>query len=200
MLLHHLDMATLIQTVGYAGIIFVIFAETGLIIGFFLPGDSLIFTAGLLASQHIFNIGFLVPAMWISAVMGYFLAYWLGEKIGHWLLQRNDSFWFKKKYIVEAKDFYEKHGGQALIIGRLVPIIRTFVPVVAGMARMNRHNYIIYNLIGASIWVCGLSLLGYYLGQAVPAIGNYLLPIMLLIVFISLLPALWHFFKKRMKP
>jgi membrane-associated protein len=193
---HHIDIVTIVRTVGYAGVLLIIFAETGLFIGFFLPGDSLIFTAGLLASQHVFNLWILIPATLVSAIAGYFLAYWFGEKLGHWLLQRKDSIWFKKKYIWEAEKFYSKHGGKALIIGRLVPIIRTFVPIVAGMARMKYRRYAIYNLIGALIWVCGLALLGYYLGQTVPAIGNYLLPIILLIIFISLLPAIWQFFKR----
>ena len=137
------DLTHWIQIAGYAGILVMIFLQTGLLLGFFLPGDSLLFTAGFLASQHYLNIYILTPAVTLTAIVGYAVAYWLGKIIGHWLLQREDTWYFKKRYLHEAKLFYEKQGAVALILGRLIPVIRTFVPIVAGMAGMNYVKYTI---------------------------------------------------------
>jgi membrane-associated protein len=109
--LHHVDIVQLTRAAGYIGLAVIIFCETGLFLGFFLPGDSLLFAAGLLASQKIFNIFLLTPLLIVSAIIGYAIAYWFGDKIGHWLLKRPDSFWFKRRYLIEAHEFYEKHGG-----------------------------------------------------------------------------------------
>jgi membrane-associated protein len=135
-----------VMIAGYIGVFGILFAETGLFIGFFLPGDSLLFIAGLLAGQGMFNILGLAGGGFIAAVLGYGLAYFFGAKLGDWLSHRADSFWFKKRYLVQAHDFYEKHGGKALVLGRLLPIIRTFVPIVAGMARMSWLRYGLWNL------------------------------------------------------
>ncbi len=185
----------MVSTIGYIGILLIIFLETGLFFGFFLPGDSLLFAAGLLASRHVFDIRFLLPAAFVTAIVGYQLGYWIGKHLGRWLMKREDSFWFKKKYIDQAHDFYKKHGGKALIIGRLLPIIRTFVPIVAGMVKMSRQRYFLYNVIGAVVWVIGITLLGYWLGNVVPGIEHYILPVIIAIVLLSIFPALWRFAK-----
>ncbi len=195
--LRHLDIVQLTRAAGYIGLTTIIFCETGLFLGFFLPGDSLLFAAGLLASQHVFNIFILTPLLIAAAILGYALAYWYGDKIGHWLLRRPDSFWFKKQYLQDAHEFYEKHGGKALIIGRLMPIVRTFLPIVAGMAEMTHRRFNLYNIAGACLWCGGISLAGYYLGAAVPNIDKYILPLVLFIIFISILPPLLHLLKRK---
>lgn len=204
--LRHIDIIQLTQTAGYIGLTAIILCETGLFLGFFLPGDSLLFAAGLLASQRIFNIFILIPLLILAAIVGYSIAYWLGDKIGRWLLKRPDTFWFKRRYLLETHEFYEKHGGKALLIGRLMPIVRTFLPIVAGMAEMTRRRFTLYNIIGAVAWCGGLTLAGYYLGAAIPNIDKYILPMVLGIIVISLLPPVIHFLrvkyglKRRSKP
>jgi membrane-associated protein len=193
----HLDIVQLTKTAGYFGLALIILAETGLFIGFFLPGDSLLFAAGLLASQNIFNVWILIPLMMVCAIAGYALAYWYGDKIGHWLLKKPDSFWFKKRYIIEAHEFYEKHGGKALIIGRLVPIVRTFLPIVAGMANMTSRRFTMYNIAGGIIWCGGIIILGYFLGGVIPNIDTYILPLVLLVILISVLPGVVHILRVR---
>ena len=191
------DLNHLIIGAGFVGVVGVIFIETGLFVGFFLPGDSLLFATGLLASQHLFSIEWIVPAMVIAAILGYTLAYYLGQKIGHWLMQRPDSWWFKKRHLNDAKEFYEKHGSKALILGRLVPVVRTFLPVVAGMANMSWPRYMKWNIWGGIIWVVSISLAGYFLGQRIPQVQEYILPISLGIIVVSVMPALWHLWKSR---
>lgn len=195
--MHHLDVVQLTRAAGYIGLTAIIFCETGLFLGFFLPGDSLLFAAGLLASQNVFNIFLLAPLLIAAAILGYALAYWFGDKIGHWLLKRPDSLWFKKRYLIEAHEFYEKHGGKALIIGRLMPVVRTFLPIVAGMAEMTHRRFTLYNIIGACIWCGGISITGYYLGTAIPNIDKYILPLVVLIIIISFLPPLFHLLRKK---
>lgn len=195
--LHHIDIVKLTRMAGYVGLAVIILCETGLFLGFFLPGDSLLFTAGLLASQGLFNMFILVPLMIAAAIIGYGVAYWFGDKIGHWLLKRPDSLWFKRRYLTQAHEFYERHGGAALIIGRLVPIVRTFLPIVAGMAEMSSQKYWMYNIIGAVIWCAGVTVAGYYLGSVIPNIDRYLLPIIFLIIIISILPAVIHLLRAK---
>ena len=198
--LHHIDIVQLTKTAGYIGLTAIILCETGLFLGFFLPGDSLLFAAGLLASQKIFNIYILLPLLIVAAIVGYTVAYWFGDKIGHWLLKRQDSFWFKRRYLIEAHEFYEKHGGKALIFGRLVPIVRTFLPIVAGMAEMTHRRYMIYNVIGAFLWCGVITILGYYLGAVVPNIDAYILPLVLAVIVISILPAIIPLLRRKFCP
>lgn len=190
-----LDLAQWVTTLGYAGILLIIFVETGLFFGFFLPGDSLLFTAGFLASQKLFNIWLLVPSMIITALLGYQLGFVIGGRLGTWLTGRPDSFWFKQKYLVQAKVFYDKHGGKAIILGRLLPIVRTFIPVVAGMIKMRARHYFILNLLGALVWAGGVTLIGYFLGGAIPEANHYILPIVFGIIILSLLPGVVKYFR-----
>ncbi|HLE48912.1 MAG TPA: VTT domain-containing protein [Patescibacteria group bacterium] len=176
-----------------------IFAESGLFFGFFFPGDSLLFTAGFLASQGFLDIKILLPLVVVAAVGGDSAGFWTGHKFAKWLLGRKESFLFKKEYIDKANAFYKKHGGKALIIARFVPAVRTFVPIVAGMAGMQYESFIKYNIFGGLIWGTGLTLAGFFLGNLIPNVDRYLLPIILLIIFLSVLPGLIHMRKDILK-
>lgn len=190
-----------VVAIGYVGVLAVIFIETALFVGFFLPGDSLLFVVGFLCAQKIFNIWFFIPALITAAILGYLIAYWFGAKLGSWLLGRDDSFWFKKRYLFQARDFYAKHGGKALILGRLIPVLRTFVPIVAGIADMHYGYYVWVTIVGAFVWAGGVTLLGYFLGNIIPNAEHYILPIVLAIIVLSISPALFKFlqeyFRKR---
>lgn len=186
------SLTEFIRTAGYIGMFSIVFAESGLFFGFFLPGDSLLFTAGFLASQGYFNIAVLVPLMIIAAVGGDQAGYWTGGYLGRWLMNRKENFFFSKHNLEKATKFYEKHGGRALIIARFIPAVRTFVPIVAGMAKMDYKEFVTYNAVGGIVWGAGVTLLGYFLGSAIPGVDKYLLPIIGVIVTISALPALFH--------
>lgn len=187
-----LDPQKIISLFGVIGVIVIVFAESGLFFGFFLPGDSLLFTAGLLSSQGILPFYFLIIGVFIAAVLGDNVGYWFGKKLGIKLFTKEDSFFFKKKYLSEAQHFYEKHGKKTIILARFIPIVRTFAPIVAGIGNMNYRTFFIYNVIGGFVWSVGLTLLGYVLGVTVPGIDKYLLPIIILIVFISFLPGIYQ--------
>ena len=188
----HFDLIELVKTIGYAGIFFMIFAESGLFFGFFFPGDSLLFTAGFLASQNILDIKILLPLVVIGAIVGDSTGFWMGGKFAKWLMERRESFFFKKEYIERAHKFYDKYGGKALILARFVPAVRTFVPIVAGMADMEYKKFISYNVFGGLFWGAGMTLAGYYLGRLIPDVDKYLLPIIAVIIFASVLPGIIH--------
>lgn len=187
-LTHWLDPVVLVQTLGLVGVIGIIFAESGLLIGFFLPGDSLLFTAGFLASQHYLPIWWLVIGASLAAIVGDSVGYWFGAKIGPAIFRREDSWFFHRRHLERTKLFYDKHGRQAIILARFVPIVRTFAPILAGVGQMNYRVFLTFNIIGGVLWGGGLSLLGYILGATVPGVDRYLLPIVLVIIVISLLP------------
>src|SRR3989339_1349001 len=188
----HFDLPELIKTWGYLGLFFIVFAESGLFFGFFLPGDSLLFTAGFLASQGFLNIWVLVPLMVIGAISGDSVGYFMGNKFGDWLMKKRDSLFFKRRYLLEAQQFYEKHGGKTIILARFVPAVRTFAPIVAGMANMHYQSFLSFNVIGGFFWAMGMTLLGYFLGTLIPDVEKYLLPIIGAIIVISVIPALTH--------
>lgn len=187
-LIPHIDISQLIQAFGYLGLFAVIFAETGLFFGFFLPGDSLLFTAGLLASQGVLNIWVLVPAMILGAALGDSFGYWFGAKVGPRLFAREDSFFFHKHHVERTQKFYEKYGVKTVMISRFLPVVRTFAPILAGVGGMPYGTFLRYNIIGGTLWGGGLTLAGYFLGSTVPNIENYLLPIIIGIIIISFLP------------
>lgn len=188
----HFDLISIIQTAGYVGLFGLIFAESGLFFGFFLPGDSLLFTAGFLASQGYFDERILIPLFAIAAILGDSVGYWTGNKTGKWLTNRKESFFFKKEHIANAQKFYEKHGGKTLILARFIPAVRTFVPIVAGMANMKYSSFLTYNIIGGLLWGAGVSAAGFFLGSRIPGVDKYLLPIIIVIVLISVSPGLIH--------
>lgn len=193
----HFDLEHFIKTIGLIGVAAVVFAETGLMIGFFLPGDSLLFTAGFLASQGYLNIWVLLPLCFVAAVAGDATGYWIGHRFGRTLYQRPDSRLFKQEHLVKAEAFFEKHGGKAIVLGRFMPIVRTFVPVVAGTAQMTYRHFATYNVVGALLWAVGVTLAGYILGDQIPGIDKYLLPIIAVIVVASVAPSAIHIWRER---
>ncbi|HEY9663216.1 MAG TPA: VTT domain-containing protein [Allocoleopsis sp.] len=194
----HLDLLSLIKSLGYLGVWGIIFAESGLLIGFFLPGDSLLFTAGFLASQNFLNIGLLIFGCFVCAVFGDNVGYATGYRLGRRLFYKEDSFLFHKKHLTTTQTFYEKHGKKAVVLARFMPIIRTFAPIVAGIGAMRYRTFMTYNLVGGGLWTVGITLLGFFLGQAIPAeqIDKYLLPIVAAIIIISVAPSLLHLYQE----
>lgn len=189
------ELIPLIKTAGYLGLFAIVFAESGLFIGFFLPGDSLLFTAGFLASQGFFNIWYLTPLIFIGAVLGDNVGYAFGYKVGPMLFNKEESILFHKDHLERARIFYEKYGKKAIVLARFMPGIRTFAPILAGVGKMNYGVFMAYNLIGGLLWGVGLPLLGYLLGNTIPDADRYLLPIILFIIFLSILPSLIHIWK-----
>jgi membrane-associated protein len=199
-LFHQLtDVQSLVRVGGYVGLTAIIFAETGLLVGFFLPGDSLLVTAGLLSTQPQFglNVWILGIVLTISAIIGNSVGYGIGWYSGPKLFTRDDSLLFKKKHLYRAHEFYEKHGGQTLVIARFMPIVRTFVPVVAGMAKMSFRVYTAYNVLGAVLWIWMMLFVGYFLGRSIPGIENHITKVILVVIFLSLLPGLISWQRER---
>lgn len=192
-----MDITSIIQTFGIIGVSIIIFAESGLFFGFFLPGDSILFTAGVLASQGFINISLLVLCSWFAAVLGDSVGYWFGSRIGIKIFNKEKSFFLNKRYPERANEFYTKRGGQAIILARFIPAVRTFVPIMAGVGGMPYRKFISYNIIGGTIWTFGLTLAGYFLGKSIPNIDNYIIPIILVIIIISALPAIFEIIKSR---
>jgi membrane-associated protein len=191
------DLIEVIKTAGYVGLFAIIFAETGLFLGFFLPGDSLIFVAGFLASQGVFSPVILAVILFVAAFTGNIAGYEFGRRVGPKLFSREDSLLFRKQHVEKTKRFYDKYGGKTVMIARFVPIVRTFAPILAGVAEMKYTVFLAYDLAGAILWALGLVFLGYFLGARVPNIDKYLLPIVLVIVVASVLPAAWHLYQDR---
>lgn len=202
-----LDLVDVIIGFGIFAILLVIFAESGLLIGFFLPGDSLLFTAGALYATGILpgnipiNIHLFVVLLFIAAVLGDTVGYWFGRKAGPRIFKKPDAKIFKQAHIRNAQAFYEKHGGKTIIMARFVPIVRTFAPIVAGVGKMDYRKFAGFNLIGGFAWTFGITYLGYFAGKAIVAAGvdidTVILPIVFLIVFLSVLPPLIHIFKDK---
>lgn len=186
------DLVSLIQAAGYAGIFGIVFAESGLFFGFFLPGDSLLFTAGFLASQGYFNIVFLVTLVFMGAVLGDNVGYAFGRRVGPKIFTREDSLLFNKRHLERARMFYERHGGKTIILARFMPFIRTFAPILAGVGEMRYRTFLFYNIIGGIIWGIGVPVAGFYLGSVIPNADRYILPIVLFIIFSSVIPPLFH--------
>lgn len=189
------DISSLVQSAGYIGLFLITFAESGLLIGFFLPGDSLLFTAGFLASQGYLDIRLLAPLLFVAAVIGDSVGYAFGYRVGPRIFKKEDSLLFHKENIARAQRFFEKHGGKTIILARFMPVIRTFAPILAGVGKMNYSQFVFYNIAGSLLWAVGLSLLGYFLGQAIPNVDRYLLPIIAGIIIVSFLPSIIHFLR-----
>jgi len=194
----HGDLVGLIKAVGYTGIFLIVFAETGLFLGFFLPGDSLLFVAGFLAAGNFFSLPVLIIGLFLSAIVGNIFGYEFGRRIGAKLFSREDSLIFKKAHALKAQSFYEKHGPKVILFARFMPIVRTFVPIVAGVATMKYSVFFFYNVLGAFLWTIGLVMLGYFLGNVID-VDTYLLPIVLVIITLSFLPAIIAYLKERRK-
>lgn len=189
---HHLRPEELIRWGGYVGLTLIIFAETGLLVGFFLPGDSLLVTAGLLASQgygdlNVYVLGLVLSA---AAIIGNSLGYFIGKASGPRLFTREDSLLFNKKYLFRAHAFYERHGGKTMVLARFMPIVRTFVPVVAGVARMEFRAFTIYNVVGGLLWIWSMLFIGYFLGRYIPGIDKHIEKVIIAVIFLSILPGI----------
>ena len=195
----HMSLPEVIKAISYVGIFAIVFAESGLFFGFFLPGDSLLFTAGLLASQSFFNIYALLIVLAVAAILGDNVGYWFGRTIGKKIYSQKSSRFINKEHIDRTHEFYVRYGSRAIVIGRFVPIVRTFVPILAGVGEMKYKTFFLYNIIGGFLWSVGITLLGYILGASVPNIDSYLLPIILGIIIISFIPVIMEMLKKRSK-
>ncbi|MEK7520602.1 MAG: VTT domain-containing protein [Patescibacteria group bacterium] len=185
----------MIKTAGYGGLFAIIFAETGLFFGFFFPGDSLLFTAGFLASQELMSLPILIAIFFSAAILGNSAGYVFGRKMAEKLFEREDSIIFNRDHVEQTKDFYEKHGAKAMILARFVPIVRTFAPIMAGVGKMAYSKFLFYNVIGAVLWAIGLTVLGYFLGSVIPDVDRYIVPIIAAIIVLSLLPNAIHLIK-----
>ena len=182
------DLEGLIRWGGYFVLFAIIFAETGLLLGFFLPGDSLLVTAGLLASNGFLNVWMMGAMLMVAAIAGQAVGYGIGQAAGPRLFTREDSLFFKRSHLLRAHEFYERHGGKTVVIARFMPILRTFVPVVAGAARMDFRAYTIFNIVGATLWVWGMLLTGYLLGRYIPGIGKHIDVVIIVVILLSLMP------------
>ncbi len=191
------NLISLIKAAGYLGVAGIVFAESGLFFGFFLPGDSLLFTAGFLASQNFLNIYILVPLIFVAAVAGDSVGYAFGRRVGPKIFKRENSLLFHKDHLERAEKFYEKHGRKTIILARFVPVVRTFAPIVAGVGKMRYPTFLAFNIIGGFLWGVGLTGAGYFLGSTIPDIDKFLLPIILGIILLSASPVLWHLFREK---
>jgi membrane-associated protein len=182
------NVPELIRMAGLFGLILIVFAETGLLVGFFLPGDSLLITAGLFAARGDFNIVTLNVTLIAAAIIGDATGYWLGKRTGAALYARPDSFFFRRDHLRITHEFYEKHGGKTIVMARFMPIVRTFAPMVAGVAQMGYRQFATYNVVGGFLWVLSMTLAGYYLGQMVPDIEKNIHYVVAIVIFLSLIP------------
>lgn len=193
----HFDLSTIIQTIGHIGVIAIIFAESGLFFGFFLPGDSLLFTAGLLAAQGYLSLPILLVGTFAAAVLGDNVGYAFGKNVGPKIFKKEESMLFSRKRVEDAHLFFKKYGPMALVLARFTPGVRTFTPIMAGVGNMEYSVFMRYNLLGGFLWSIGMTLLGYFLGSVIPNPDKYLLPIVILIVLTSLVPIGKEWYKNR---
>jgi membrane-associated protein len=191
------NVPELIRIGGLAGLILVVFAETGLMVGFFLPGDSLLVTAGLFAARGDLDILWLNLALALAAVVGDATGYWIGLRAGQTLYNRPNSFFFRREHLVKTHEFYERHGGKTIVIARFMPIIRTFAPVVAGAASMTYRRFAAYNVVGGIAWVLSMTLTGYFLGRTIPNIEKNIHLVVAVVIFLSLLPGIIAYLRER---
>jgi membrane-associated protein len=202
-LFHRLtNVRELITWGGYVGLTAVIFAETGLLVGFFLPGDSLIVTAGLFAALGQFDVYLVGLLLSIASIAGNTSGYYIGKVTGIALYSRPDSLLFKRKHLIRAHEFYERHGGATVLIARFMPIVRTFVPVVAGVANMNPRRYTFFNVVGGLLWIWGMLFIGYFLGRYIPGIDRHIDVVIMAVIVLSLMPGgvAWLRARRRVPP
>jgi membrane-associated protein len=198
-LFHQLtDVETLVRLGGLTAMTFIIFAETGLLVGFFLPGDSLLVTAGVFAGAGQLDIVHLNAVLIVAAIAGDTVGYWFGRKTGPALFRRPKSLLFNPDHLRRAHDFYEKHGGKTIVLARFMPIIRTFAPIVAGMGQMAYRRFLFFNVFGGALWVLSITLIGYFLGQ-VPGVREHIEIVIVTVIFLSILPGIIAFLKEWVK-
>jgi membrane-associated protein len=187
-LLEAIEPKELIETFGTIGLLLIVFAESGLFFGFFLPGDSLLFVAGLLAAQGLLSLPVILVGCFAAAVVGDQVGYSFGKFTGPRIFRRPNSRLFKQEHLQRARDYFERHGAKTILLARFVPIVRTFAPIVAGAAAMRYRTFLAYNLVGGLVWAVGVQLLGYFVGEAIPDAEKWLLPIVVVIVLVSFIP------------
>jgi membrane-associated protein len=188
----------IIQTVGYIGILLIIFAESGLFFAFFLPGDSLLFSAGILAASGNLSLFWVMVVVVIGAVLGGLFGYYFGKRISETIFKKKDTFFFKQKHLTRTAQFYSDHGPKAVLLARFIPIVRTFAPILAGASLMHYRKFVIWNLLSGAAWALLLPWLGYALGSKVPNVDSYLLPIIIAIMVISFAPVAYKIIKEKM--
>jgi membrane-associated protein len=196
-----IDPQQLLRSFGTIGLFLIVFAESGLLIGFFLPGDSLLFTAGLFAAKGDLNIVVILIGCFVAAVLGDQVGYAFGRKVGPSIFSRPNSKLFKQEYIQRADEFFESHGAKTIVLARFVPVVRTFAPILAGVGSMKYRTFVMYNVLGGFLWAVGVTSLGYFLGEQIGEenIDKYLLPIIAVIIFVSVLPAVIEVLRHRRK-
>jgi membrane-associated protein len=192
------NVPELIRLVGLYGMICIVFSETGLMVGFFLPGDSLLVTAGLFAARGDLNIWTLIPSLIVAAIVGNATGYYIGRRAGRALYSRPNSLLFRREHLIRTHEFYERHGGKTIILAQFMPIVRTFAPVVAGAAEMTYRRFATYNVVGAVCWITSMCLTGYFLGRAIPGLEKRIHIVVAVVIFLSLLPAIIGWLKSRL--
>jgi membrane-associated protein len=197
-LLHQIyDVEGIIRWGGLLMLVAIVFAETGLMIGFFLPGDSLLVTAGVFAAAGHLDIISLLFWVTLAAIVGDQLGYYIGYRTGPRIFRRQDSLLFKRDHLIRARDFYERHGGKTIILARFIPVIRTFAPVVAGVGQMEYRRFVSFNVVGGFLWVWSMTLLGVTLGNVIPDIDRHIHVVIAVVVFLSILPAIIEYIRSR---
>ncbi len=189
------DVAHIIESGGLLIIGLIVFAESGMLVGFFLPGDTLLFTAGFFAAQGKLPLGWLILVIVTAAIIGDNVGFTIGQKAGRKIFSKEDGKFFRKEYVTQAEAFYEKHGGKTALFARFVPVVRTFSPLVAGVGAMSRKKFVIYDFFGALTWGAGITLLGHWLGSKVPNIDRYLFPVIAIAMILSFYPTIHHLVK-----
>jgi membrane-associated protein len=198
-----IDLEALITAVGYPGLFLIVFAETGLLIGFFLPGDSLLITTGLLIQRNHFRlfdsdgVWFMIPLLIVAAILGDAVGYQIGRRTGPRLFSREDSRWFHRKHLERARSFYDRHGGKTIFLARFLAFVRTFAPTIAGAAEMPYRRFALYNVAGGVAWVVSMILLGYFVGAALPNVEALIFAVVAIIVLLSVAPAGFHVLRER---
>ena len=195
--MHFFEIIPLIQIIGIIGIFLFVFAESGLFFGFFLPGDSLLFTAGILASLSQFNLLFLLAGCFVMAVLGDSAGYYFGLKMGPKIFSRPKSIFWNPNNLKRASSFFAKYGNKTITLARFIPVVRTFAPIMAGVGKMNYKTFLPWNILGAILWTGSMILGGYFLGRSVKNIDQFVLPIIFLIVILSVVPVLMEFLKNK---
>jgi membrane-associated protein len=191
------NVPELIRMVGFYGLIAIVFAETGLLVGFFLPGDSLLITAGLFAARGDLNIAALIPTLIVAAIVGNATGYWIGTRTGAALYSRPDSLLFRREHVRMTHEYYERHGGKTVVLAQFIPILRTFAPVVAGVGQMGYRQFATFNVLGAILWVSSMTLAGYMLGNLVPNIEKRIHVVVGVVILLSLIPPALAWLKSR---
>ncbi|HEY8165707.1 MAG TPA: VTT domain-containing protein [Gemmatimonadaceae bacterium] len=191
------DLPALIKWAGYIGLTAIVFAETGLLVGFFLPGDSLLVTAGLVAGQQFINVYLLGLLLNVAAICGNSVGYLIGNSTGPRIFTRENSLFFNRKHLISAREFYARHGRKTIILAQFVPIIRTFSPVVAGAGQMRYRLFLVTSILGTTLWVWSMLFTGYFLGRYIPGVDEHIELVVVVVVFVSILPGIISWWKQR---